>query len=260
MPTKIHPSAIVDPGAELGENVEVGALTVIEADVKIGDASKIGPHVTLQSGVRLGASNRVYAHAAVGGDPQDLKYAGEKSYLEIGKDNMIREFVTLNRGTAEGGGVTRIGDDNLFMAYSHVAHDCHFGSHIVVANSVAIAGHCVIEDYVVIGGLTGLHQFARIGEGCMAGAAGRFSTDLLPFSTTAGNDEIVVYGLNKIGLKRRGLSNEDFHSIEQAMKLYIDPALNHSDALKALEAYPKQTREVKHLIDFIKTSTRGVYR
>jgi UDP-N-acetylglucosamine acyltransferase len=260
MATKIHPSAVVDKGAKIGADVEIGALAVIEEGVEVGDGSWIGHHATLQSGVKLGARNKVYPHAAVGGDPQDLKYRGQPTRLEIGDDNMIREFVTLNRGTVEGGGCTHIGSHNLFMTYSHVAHDCHIGSNVVLANSVAVAGHCHIEDHVVVGGLTGLHQFARIGEGCMAGAIGRFSKDLLPYTTTAGCDEVKVYGLNKIGLKRRGISKEDLTALESAMRLYLSPSLNYTEALNALEALPLKTAEIKHLIHFIKTSTRGVYR
>ena len=260
MATKIHSSAVVDPAAKLGEGVQIGPLAVIEADVIIGDGCIIGPHASVQGGVRMGKGNKIFPHAAVGGDPQDLKYKGETSYLEMGDDNQVREFVTLNRGTAEGASVTKIGSHNLFMTGSHVAHDCHIGSHIVLANSVAIAGHCTIEDHVVVGGLTGLHQFARIGEGCMAGGMGRFSKDLLPFTTTAGTEEIKVYGLNKIGLKRRGVGKEEMHALEHAMRVYLNPQLNHSDALKELEGLPEKTRHIEHLIHYIKTSSRGVYR
>jgi UDP-N-acetylglucosamine acyltransferase len=262
MAAKIHPSAIVDPSVTLGDGVVIGPLAVVEADVVLGDGCWIGPHATVQSGVRMGKGNKIFPHAAVGGDPQDLKYAGEKTFLEMGDSNQVREFVTLNRGTGSEGseGCTRIGSHNLFMTNSHVAHDCHIGNHVVLANSVAIAGHCSVEDHVVVGGLTGLHQFARIGEGCMAGGMGRFSKDLLPFTMTSGTEEIKVYGLNKIGLKRRGLSKEEFQALEHAMRIYLNPQLNHGDALKELEGLPERTRHIEHLIHFIKTSTRGVYR
>jgi UDP-N-acetylglucosamine acyltransferase len=260
MPTKIHPSAIVDPAARIGQNVEIGPMAVIEADVQIGDGTWIGAHALLQNGVRMGRANKVYPYAAVGGDPQDLKYNGEKTLLEIGNENIIREFVTLNRGTAEGHGVTVIGNNNLFMTQSHVAHDCQIGSNVVLANSVAVAGHCSIEDHVVVGGLAGLHQFARIGEGCMAGGLGRFTKDLLPYTTTAGCDEVKVYGLNKIGLRRRGIKKEDLAALDHAMHLYLSPSFNHTEALRELEALPQKTTEIAHLIHFIKTSSRGVYR
>lgn len=260
MATKIHPSAVVDQAAQIGENVEIGPLAVIEADVVIGDGTWIGAHAMVQSGVRLGKRNKVYPYAAVGGDPQDLKYKGEKTRLLIGDENIIREFVTLNRGTSEGSGATTIGSNNLFMTQSHVAHDCQIGNNVVLANSVAVAGHCLIEDHVVVGGLAGLHQFARIGEGCMAGGLGRFSKDLLPYTTTAGCDEVKVYGLNKIGLKRRGISKEDLGALEHAMHLYLSSSLNHREALTELEALPAKTAEIEHLIHFIKTSSRGIYR
>jgi UDP-N-acetylglucosamine acyltransferase len=260
MAATIHPKAFVDPAAKLAEGVEVGPFAVIEAGVEIGEGSSVGAHAVIHSGVTLGRRNRIFAHAVLGGDPQDLKYAGQKTRLEIGDENMVREFVTLNRGTAEGGGLTRIGSHNLFMTLSHVAHDCHIGSHIVIVNSVAIAGHCVVEDHAVIGGLSGLHQFARVGEGAMAGALGRFSKDVLPYSTTAGADEMKVYGLNKVGLKRRGTSKEDLAALEHAFHVYLDRALNYSQALQALEALPEKTPQILHLIEFIKSSHRGVYR
>jgi UDP-N-acetylglucosamine acyltransferase len=259
-PNSIHPSAVVDSKAELGQGITVGPLAVIEGDVVIGDGCQIGAQASVQSGVRMGKNNKIYPHAAVGGDPQDLKYGGEKTFLELGDSNQVREFVTLNRGTAEGEGLTKIGSHNLFMTGSHVAHDCRIGSNVVLANSVAIAGHCTIEDHVVVGGLTGLHQFARIGEGCMAGGMGRFTKDLLPYTTTAGTEEIKVYGLNKIGLRRRGLSKDEFAALESAMRVYLNPQLNHTDALKELEGLPTKTRQIEHLIHFIKTSSRGVYR
>lgn len=260
MANTIHPSAIVDPGAKLGDGNTIGALAVIEADVVLGDHNWVGSHATIQSGVRIGHHNKIYPHAAVGGDPQDLKYAGEKTLLEIGSHNQIREFVTVNRGTAQGGGVTRILSHGLFMTNCHIAHDCQVGDHVIIANSVAIAGHCEVGSHAVVGGLAGLHQNARIGTYCMAGGLGRFSKDLLPYTTTAGTEEVKVYGLNKIGLKRSGMSKPDFAALEHAMKLYLNPALNHAEALLELEGLPEKTKEIAHLIHFIKTSTRGVYR
>lgn len=260
MSALIHPSAFVDPKAELGAGVKVGAFAVVEAGAQVGEGSSIGHHAVVHSGVRLGRNNKVFAFAAVGGDPQDLKYKGQASRLEIGDDNLIREYVTLNRGTEEGGGVTRIGSHNLFMAYVHVAHDCQLGDHIVIANSVALAGHCSVGSHTVIGGLTGLHQFARVGTGAMVGALSRLSKDVPPYSTTSGCDEVKVYGLNKIGLRRSGLSREQIAALENAYRIYQDPALNLSDALKELEALPEKTEQVAHLLEFLKASDRGVYR
>jgi UDP-N-acetylglucosamine acyltransferase len=257
---KIHPSACVDPSAKLGEGVEIGPFAVIEAEAELGEGCIVGAHAVVHAGVRLGRQNKIFSHAAVGGDPQDLKYKGEKTRLEIGDENSIREFVTLNRGTAEGGGVTRIGSYNLFMAYSHIAHDCQVGDHVVLANSVAIGGHCSIESYAVVGGLAGLHQFARIGTCAMAGGLGRFSKDVLPYSVTAGTDEMKVYELNKIGLRRLGLPRADIAALDHAFHLYLRSSLNHTEALAALEALEQKTPQIQHLIDFIKSSKRGVHR
>ncbi|MES2201494.1 MAG: acyl-ACP--UDP-N-acetylglucosamine O-acyltransferase [candidate division FCPU426 bacterium] len=260
MKARIHPTALVDPGAKLGEEVVIGPFAVIESGVEIGDGCSIGAHAVVHSGTRLGKRNRIFAHTVLGGEPQDLKFAGQPTRLEMGDDNLVREFVTLNRGTEEGGGVTRVGNKNLFMAYSHVAHDCVVGDEVVMANSVALGGHVVVEDQCVIGGLTGVHQFARVGKGAMVGGISRVSKDVLPFSITSGNDETKVYGLNKVGLKRRGISKEDLAALEKAYRTYLDPALNGSEALKALEALAFATPHVIHLCGFIQGSSRGVTR
>ncbi len=260
MSTKINPSAFVDPAAQLGTGVHVGAFAVIEAGVVVGDGSSVGHHAVLHAGTRLGKANKVFAFAAIGGDPQDLKYKGQPSTLEIGDDNLIREYVTINRGTEEGGAVTRVGSHNLFMAYVHIAHDCQVGDHIVIANSVALAGHCQVGSDTVIGGLTGLHQFARVGTGAMVGALSRLSKDVPPYSTTSGCDEVKVYGINKIGLKRRGASREEIAALEQAFRIFLDANLKLSEALTEIEAIADKTSQVQHLFDFLKSSERGVYR
>lgn len=260
MPTRIHPSAFVDPAAELGESVSVGAYAVVEAGAKVGDGTTIGPQALIHSGVTLGKANKVHGHAAVGGDPQDLKYAGQATKLVIGDGNIIREFVTLNRGTEEGGGVTRIGSRCLFMAYSHVAHDCVIGDEVILANSVALGGHVQIGDFVVVGGLAGLHQHGRIGTGAMVGGMARLSKDVPPYSTTSGTEEVKVYGLNKVGLRRRGVGREDIAALENAYRVFQDSNLNAGEALAELEALPAKTAHIQVLIDFLKSSTRGVYR
>ncbi len=260
MSASIHPSAIIEPGAQLGSGVSVGALAVIEAGAVIGDGTSIGHHAVVHGGTTLGRENRVFPHAVVGGAPQDLKYAGQATTLIIGDGNMIREFTTINRGTVEGGGVTRIGSRNLFMAYTHVAHDCVLGDEIVLANCATLAGHADVGSKTVVGGLTGLHQHARIGTGAMVGALSRLSKDVPPYSTTSGCDEVKVYGLNKVGLKRRGFSREDIAALEAAYRIYLDSSLNFSEALKELESLPQPTEPVAELIAFLKASTRGVYR
>jgi UDP-N-acetylglucosamine acyltransferase len=214
----------------------------------------------VHSNVSLGKGNKVFAHAVVGGTPQDLKYGGQPTALEIGDENMIREFTTINKGTVEGGGLTKIGSHNLFMAYTHVAHDCVLGDHIVLANCATLAGHAIVGSNTVVGGLTGLHQHARIGTGAMVGALSRLSKDVPPYSTTSGCDEVKVYGLNKVGLKRRGFSREAIQALESAYRIYLDSTLNFTEALKELQALPTPTAEVAILIDFLASSERGVYR
>ena len=260
MSAKIHPTAFVDPTATLGSDCELGAFAVIEPGAVVGDGCYVGPHAVVHSGTTIGKRNRIYSGAVVGGDPQDLKYKGQATRLEMGDDNLVREGATVNRGTEEGGGVTKVGNHNLFMAYSHVAHDCVIGDHIVLANSVAIAGHCQVGSHTVVGGLTGLHQFARIGEGSMVGALSRLSKDVLPFSTTSGCDEVKVYGLNKIGLKRRGVARADYEALDHAYHIYLNPQFNATEALKELEGLPDKNALIQQLLQFIKTSSRGVYR
>lgn len=257
---RIHPSAIVEPGAQLAAGVQVGALAVIEAGAVIGEGSHIGHHAVIHSGVTLGKDNRIFPQAVLGGAPQDLKYAGQATTLIVGDGNQVREFVTLSRGTVEGGGVTRIGHRNLFMAYTHVAHDCILGDEIVMANCATLAGHAEVGSRTVVGGLTGLHQHARIGSGAMVGALSRLSKDVPPFSTTSGCDEVKVYGLNKVGLKRRGFSREDIAALETAYRIYLDNSFNFGDTLKRLEALPDPIEPVRELIAFLQGSTRGVYR
>jgi UDP-N-acetylglucosamine acyltransferase len=258
--TRINPMAFVHPSAELGEGVEIGAFAVVEAGARVGDFTSVGHHAVVHSGVSLGARNQVFPHSVLGGAPQDLKYAGQDTRLVIGDDNMLREFTTFSRGTEEGGGVTRVGDHNLFMAYTHVAHDCRVGDHVVVANCATFAGHCELGSHAVVGGLTGLHQHARIGAYAMVGALSRLSKDVPPFSTTNGCDEVKVYGLNKVGLRRSGISADDFATLKSAYRLYQDPLLNFAEALERLEALEAKTSQVRMLIDFLKTSERGVYR
>jgi UDP-N-acetylglucosamine acyltransferase len=256
----IHPSALVDPDARLGEGVSVGAYAVVEAGVTVGDGCVLGHHSVLHTGVGLGRRNKVHPHAVLGGDPQDLKYAGQPTLLQVGDDNSFREFTTVNRGTVEGGGVTRIGSHNLLMAYVHVAHDCQVGDHVVFANCATLAGHVEVGDHTVIGGLAACHQHCRVGTGAMVGGMARISKDVPPYSTTSGTDDVKVYGLNKLGLKRRGLSRPDLEALENAYRIYQDSQLNISQALAKLVALEPKTREMELLVAFLKGSQRGVYR
>lgn len=256
----IHPSACVDPAAVLEAGVEVGPFAVVEAGARIGAGCSLGAHSVIHSGVRLGPRNRVFPHSVLGGAPQDLKYAGQATGLEIGEGNAFREFTTVNRGTVEGGGLTRVGSHNLFMAYTHVAHDCTVGDHVVLANCATLAGHCSVGSHAVVGGLSGLHQRARVGTGAMVGALSRLSKDVPPFSVTSGCDEVKVYGLNKVGLKRRGLSREGLAALEAAFRIYQDPQCNAGEALRRLQELEQPSPEVSALVEFLLASERGAYR
>ncbi len=260
METRIHPSAFVDPAARLGIGVEIGAFAVVEAGVDVGDGTSIGHHAVVHSGTTLGRGNRVWPHCAVGGSPQDLKYAGQPTRLVIGDGNMLREFATFSRGTEEGGGVTRIGSGCLFMANTHVAHDCVIGDHVILANCATLAGHCRVGERAVVGGLTGLHQHARIGAYAMVGALSRLSKDVPPFSTTSGCDEVKVYGLNRLGLKRHGFAREEIDALEAAFRIFQDRQVNFSQALQRLDEIPEKGPRVREFLEFLRSSERGVYR
>ncbi len=253
----IHPTAVVDPAAELGD-VEIGPFAVIGPDVQLQDGVVVMAHAVLIGPTTVGAGTRIHPHATIGGDPQDLKYRGEQSRLEVGCDNVIREYVTINRGTELGGGVTRIGDSNLFMANSHVAHDCQIGSHCVFANSAAVAGHAIIHDRAVLGGLSGVHQHARIGRCAMVGAGAMASLDVPPF-TIANGDRARLYGLNIIGLKRAGFTADTISLLRNAYReLFGGTAPLRMAAERLRERYDAD--EVHELARFVEASTRGVCR
>jgi len=253
----IHPTAVVDPAAELGD-AEIGPFAVIGPEVRLADGVVVMAHAVVIGPTTIGAGTRIHPHATVGGDPQDLKYRGERSCLEVGRDNVIREYVTINRGTEVGGGVTRIGDSNLFMANSHIAHDCQVGSHCVFANSVAIAGHAEIQDRSVLGGLVGVHQHTRIGRCAMVGAGAMASLDVPPF-TIAHGDRARLYGLNIIGLKRAGFDSETISLLRNAYRdLFGGTAPLRMAAERLRERY--EAEEVHELARFIEASVRGVCR
>jgi UDP-N-acetylglucosamine acyltransferase len=257
--TVIHPSATVAPGAELDNGVEIGPYTVIGPRVRIGKNSWIGPHTVIEGHTTLGCENRVFQFASVGAIPQDKKYRGEDSLLTIGNRNTIREFATLNPGTAGGGMVTRIGDDNLFMVYSHVAHDCIIGNQVILANSAALGGHVTLEDYVTIAALAAVHQFARIGESAYIGAGSMVSLDVPPYCLASG-DRAHLYGLNLIGLKRRGLQPSRLAAIKKAYRTFFTEGLPLKDALTRVRQKHSPCPEVAHLVEFIACSQRGICR
>ncbi len=253
---KIHPTAIVDKKAKLADNVEVGPYAIIGPTVEIASSTSVGAHVVIEGRTSIGENCRIFTGAVIGSIPQDLKYKDAKSFLKIGNNNIIREYVTMNPGTDEGG-VTSVGNENLLMAYSHVAHDCKVGNGCVIANSGTLAGHVKLEDKVVIGGLTAIHQFTRVGKMAMIGGCSKVVQDIPPFSTCDGHPA-KVYGLNLIGLRRSEVSKEEQSALKQAFKILFYSGLIFKSARDKVREEVGGAGEVKYLLDFIKESKRGV--
>jgi UDP-N-acetylglucosamine acyltransferase len=253
----VDPSARIAPGASLGAGVAVGPFAVIGPHVRIGAGSVVDSHVVIEGDTELGEGNRVYSFASIGRPPQDLKYRGEPTRLRIGDRNTIREAVTVHLGTAGGGGLTSIGDDNLLMAYAHVAHDCHVGSHTILANAATLAGHVRVEDYATVGAYSGVHQFCRVGRHAFIGGFSVVTKDVLPFSKTVGN-RARIFGLNLVGLRRRGFSAERIAALRQAYRVLLQSRLNASEAVARLRTEGPRTEDVELLLDFIRSSQRGV--
>jgi len=257
---KVHPTAIIDPQAKVSPTAAIGPYSVIGADVEIGDDTEVMAHVVIEGPTRIGKGNRIFPYAAVGFACQDLKYQGEPTRLEVGDYNVIREFVTLHRGTVQGGGVTRIGSHNYLMAYVHVAHDCNLGSHIIMANGASLAGHVEVQDYATVGAFCLIHQNCRIGAYCFLGSASLINKDILPYAKTSSSRDAAAYGANRVGLERRGLTSEDINELDQAFRLLSRSKLNTTQALEAIEAKKFQSPHVHALVQFIKTSERGVVK
>ena len=255
----IHPTAVIAPDAVLADGVEVGPYTVIGPGVEVGRGTKIGPHVVVEGPTRIGAGNRIFQFASVGADPQDKKYRGEASRLEIGDRNVIRECVTLHRGTAQDQGVTRIGDDNLFMAYAHVAHDCVIGNHCVLANQATLAGHVQLGDWVIMGGLSGIHQFGRIGAHAFIANNAAVTRDVPPFVMAVGQPAD-AHSINAEGLKRRGFTPEQIRNIRAAFRVLYRSGLKLAEATARLEALAKDQPELLPLVEFLPQATRGIVR
>ncbi len=256
---KIHPTAVVHPEARLHESVEVGPYAIIGPKVQIGAGSRVGPHAVLDGDTLIGARNRIFHFASVGAIPQDLKYAGEDTKLVIGDENQIREFATLHIGTAGGGGVTRIGNKNLFMAYSHVAHDCVIGNGCVLANCAALAGHVLMGNHVTMGGLSAIHQFTRIGDYAFIAGGAMVAMDV-PTYCTAQGDRAELVGLNTVGLSRHGFSEEQIDRIKEAYKILFRSKLGLNEAIARLEAEHAGHPEIEVLLDFVGNSKRGLTR
>ena len=253
----IHPSAQIDPGAVLGANVQVGAFAVIGAGVEIGDDTRIGPHCVLTGPTRIGRGNVIHAHATVGNDPQDKKFRGERTELVIGDRNTIREFSTFNIGSPGGGGVTRVGHDNWLMAYVHLAHDCIVGNHTIFANNTQLAGHVEVGDWAILGGMTPVHQFTRIGAHAFVGGCSRVQKDVPPYVKAAGNPA-ALFGLNVVGLDRRGFPEAVKAELKRAYRLFFNSKLNITQALARARSELHPYPEVERFLAFIEESERGV--
>ncbi len=255
----IHSTAILDPGAELDENVTVGPYCVIRDNVKIGSNTVIGSHVTIDPFVTIEPDCRIFQHAAIGAVPQALKFKDEITHVKIGRGTIIREFATIHRGTEFGVGITEIGEENFLMAYSHVAHDCKTGKNVVFANSATLAGHIFIDDHVVIGGLVAIHQFVRIGKYAYVGGKSAVVKDIPPYVMAAG-DRAKLHGLNSVGLKRHGFSPSTLSALKKAYRIIFRIGLTLNEAFERVKAQVENAPEVDALIDFIKSSQRGITR
>lgn len=257
---KVHSTAILDAAAKIPSSCSIGPYCTVGAGVELGEDCELVSHVVLGGPSQIGARNRFFPFASVGLAPQDLTYQGEPTWLEMGHDNVVREFATLNRGTVKGGGRTRIGSHILIMAYTHVAHDCVIGDHAILANAATLGGHVTVEEWAVVGALCPVHQFVRIGAHSYIGGGTTVTRDVLPFSKTAAERGTHAYGLNAVGLERRGFSRERIKKIHHAYKVLLASKLNTSQALKKLKSEPDRSEDVEMLIRFIEASERGVIK
>lgn len=255
----IHPTAVVDPLAELGQDVRIGPYAVIGPQVILHDQVEIGAHVVIDGRSEIGIGSKIFSFASIGQAPQDSHYGGEPTRVEIGKRCAIREYVSIHRGTEGGGGLTRVGNDCMIMAYAHVAHDCRVGDHVIMANGATLAGHVEIQDYAVIGGLTAIHQFARIGRNAFIGGASAVSMDVIPFVSAAGN-RAKITGVNVVGLRRHGFSEEVIKAIRQAYRIVFRSNLRMEQAVEELERHLSTCVEVQYILEFLQTGQRGICR
>ena len=254
----IHPTAIIDPDANISREAEIGPYCIIGSGVTIGARTRLIAHVYLEGKLTIGKDNVFYPYSSCGVTPQDKKYKGEPSETRIGDRNTFREFVTINRGTDGGGMITSIGDSNLIMAYAHIAHDVIIHNHTIIVNGVTFAGHVIVYDYANIGGLSAIHQFCRIGRHAIVGSRCVIKQDVLPYSVTASNHSVEVYGANRIGLERCGYSSESIEPLQNAFRILTRAGLNTTQALARIEEEIPQTEEVRDLLEFIRSSPHGV--
>jgi UDP-N-acetylglucosamine acyltransferase len=256
----IHPTAIISSDASLAPDVEVGPYVVIGGGVMVGSGTRIGSHCRIEGPATIGDRNDFYGFVSVGGPPQDLKYHGEKTALFIGNDNIFREFVTINRGTAGGGGMTTIANNNMFMAYSHVAHDCHVGSYTIFANNATLAGHVEIGDYAQVGAFSAVHQFCRVGEHAFIGGGTMCTQDVLPYAKTVAERHAATFGINSIGLERKGFPKETIEALQRAYRILVRSKLKLEDALMRIEDELSNYPEARYLAEFVRGSKRGIIR
>ena len=256
----VHPTAILDPGAKIPASCRVGPYCVIGADVELGEDCRLASHVAIEGPTKIGADNTFFSFCAIGMAPQDTTYKGEPTRLEIGDHNEIREFVTINRGTVKGGGLTKLGSHLLLMAYAHIGHDSVVGDHAMLVNNATLAGHATIEEWAVVGALSAVHQFVRVGAHAYIGAGAMVTQDVLPFSVTSATRENHAYGANKVGLERRGFSKERIAKIQRAFKILLASKLNTTQALGELKSDADRGGDVDMMIRFIEASERGVIK
>jgi UDP-N-acetylglucosamine acyltransferase len=255
----IHPTAIVSSKAEIDSDVQIGPYSVIAENVSIGSGTVIGPHVIVDPYVSIGSNCHIFQYASVGAEPQAVKFKGEKTYVKIGRGTVVREFATINRGTAFGTGVTEIGEENLLMAYCHVAHDCQTGRRVILANNATLAGHIIIGDYVTVGGLVAIHQFVRIGEYAYVGGKSGVPKDIPPYVIAAG-DRAKLYGLNRVGLKRHGFPETTVNALKKVYRIFFRIGISLNEAIERALAEVDHLPEVINFINFIKSSQRGITR
>lgn len=255
----IHPSAIISPRATIEDDVSIGAFSIVGEDVHIGEGTWIGPHVVIDPFVTIGRRCRIFQFAAIGAIPQDLKFGGERSRVDIGPEVTIREFVTVHRGTKPGGGVTEVGEKSFLMAYTHIAHDCHVGKMVVLANNTTLAGHITIGNHATVGGLVAIHQFVRVGDYAFVGGKSAVVKDVPPYVIAAG-DRAVLHGLNRVGLKRHGFTEPTLAALKKTYRILFRYGLTLNEAIERVHAEVEMVPEVERFIGFIKASSRGVTR
>jgi UDP-N-acetylglucosamine acyltransferase len=260
MIARIDPTSIISPDAILGEDVTIGPFCLIGTNVIIGEGTTIGPYTRIEGPVRIGARNRLCGQSSIGTEPQDLKFRGEKTELVIGDDNVFREFVTVNRGTQGGGGITTFGSGNFMMAYSHVAHDCHVGSGVIFANGATLAGHVDVGDFATIGAFSAVHQFCRVGEHAFIGGFTVVTQDALPFVKTVGSRPAKTYGVNTIGLERRGFSKESIEAVQRSYRILLRSKLKLDEAVTRIESDLARFAEARYFADFVRSAKRGIIR